>query len=162
MLAVDGAADTAAFADGLADVFAEEGGAVFRASIADFSTPPAERPKATEIDEATFRRVLLDPFRMGEGAGFQLAAYDRARGTAVPASWVTAPRTATLIVDGHRLVGGGLKGAWNWSLWLDTPVDPADESLAAYVRRARPQFAASAIVQNTDPAHPVRVFGDFC
>jgi uridine kinase len=163
VLAIDGATSTADFADGLAETFAEEGAAVFRASIDGFLRPPAERADGPAgIDEATFRRVLLDPFRMGEGAGFQLAAVDAARGTALLAHWTTAPRDAVLIVDGRYLLAPALRGAWNWSLWLDAPVDPADEALSAYVRTARPKFAASAIVSHADPAAPVRVFGDFC
>ena len=63
------------FADGLADVFAEDGAAVFRASIDGFHRPRAERyargrdtPEGfyqDSYDEATLRRVLIDPFRDG-------------------------------------------------------------------------------------------------
>ena len=31
-----------------------------------------------------------------------------------------------------------------------------------YLRTSRPKAAASAIIENSDPAHPVQVFGDFC
>lgn len=164
VLAVDGACDTRGFADGLADTFAEEGAAVYRASIGDFRLPPADRASegAGAIDEATFRRVLLDPFRMGEGAGFQLAAYDPDRDAPRPAQWVTAPRDAVLIVDGHYLLTRNLRGAWNFSLWLEAPADPSDENLVAYIHDTRPKFVATAIVDVADAAQPVRVFGDFC
>lgn len=77
-----------------------------------------------------------------------------------------------------------LRGLWNWSLWLDASPsiryarmavrdggdpDPAAASNARYVqgidlylRDANPRRAASAIVDNSDPDLPVRVFDDYC
>ncbi len=77
IVAVDGrdGAGKTVFADGLAAVFAEDGSAVFRASIDDFHRPRTERwargrtsPDGfyrDSFDYATFRRVLIDPFRDG-------------------------------------------------------------------------------------------------
>ena len=95
---IDGAGKTV-FADALAEVFAEDGSAVFRASIDDFHRPRVERyargrrsPEGfyrDSFDYSTFRRVLIDPFREGgqTGAttGFQLAAFDLERDTPVEA-----------------------------------------------------------------------------
>lgn len=200
IVAVDGrdGAGKTIFADGLAAVFAEDGSAVFRASIDDFHRPRAERyarghssPEGfyrDSYDYATFRRVLVDPFRDGRQTaattGFQLAAFDLARDTPVESAWVTAPRDAVLIVDGIFLHRPELRGLWDWSVWLDVPVDVAflrmaerdrtdPDFLAAsnaryregqelYLRDAHPRTAASAIVDNTDLEHPQRVFQDYC
>lgn len=198
LLAVDGedGAGKTRFADNLAAVFAEEGVAAFRASIDGFHRPRVERyargrtsPEGfyrDSYDYATFRRVLIDPFRSGASvdAGFQLAAFDVARDEPVESEWVTAPRDAVLIVDGIFLHRPELRDLWHWSLWLDAPLDvryarmarrdgsdpdPAApehrryrEGQELYLREARPRAAASAIVDNTDPAAPARVFRDFC
>src|SRR6187402_3605507 len=92
IVAVDGrdGAGKTVFADGLAAVFAEDGSAVFRASIDGFHRPRAERyargrtsPEGFYLDSynySTFRRVLIDPFRdapqTSGSTGFQLAAFD--------------------------------------------------------------------------------------
>jgi uridine kinase len=191
---VDGAGKTT-FADGLAEVFAEVGAAVYRASIDDFHRPRSERyaqgrtsPEGfyrDSYDYATFRRVLIDPFRDGaqtSGAtGFQLGAFDVARDAPIEAQWVTAPRDAVLIIDGIFLHRRELRGLWDWSLWLEVPEpvaarrlahrdgsdpDPAApsnaryrEGQAIYLRDAAPELAASAVVDNADLAHPRRVHG---
>lgn len=200
LLAVDGidGAGKTTFADDLAAVFREDGSAVFRASIDGFHRPRSERyargrtsPEGyyrDSFDYATFRRVLIDPFREGAQAGastgFQLAAFDLVRDTPVESEWVTGPRDAVLIVDGVFLLRPELRGIWHWSLWLDVPVDVAAARMAErdgsdpdpwaasnaryregqelYLRDADPRAAASAIVDNTDPAHPRRVFADSC
>lgn len=200
ILAVDGrdGAGKTVFADGLAEVFAEDGSAVFRASIDGFHRPRAERwarGRTSPIgfyedsyDYATFRRVLIDPFReggqTGGTTGFQLAAFDVERDAAVESAWVTAPKDAVLIVDGIFLNRPAMRGIWHWSVWLDVPIDVAYERLAErdgtdpdflapsntryregqelYLRDADPRDAASVIVDNTDFAHPRRVFRDYC
>lgn len=198
MVAVDGedGAGKTMFADNLAAVFAEDGSSVFRASIDGFHRPRVERyamgrtsPEGyyrDSYDYATFRRVLIDPFRGGAtaDAGFQLAAFDVHRDEPVASEWVTAPRDAVLIVDGIFLHRPELRGIWHWSVWLDAPLDvryarmaerdgtapdPAAESnrryrdgMELYLRDAGPRRAAAAIVDNTDPAHPVSVYSDFC
>ena len=194
---IDGAGKTV-FADALAEVFAEDGSAVFRASIDDFHRPRVERyargrrsPEGfyrDSFDYSTFRRVLIDPFReggqTGASTGFQLAAFDLERDTAVEAAWTTAPRDAVLIVDGVFLHRPELRGLWNWSVWLDVPVDVAFQRMALrdgtdpspsapsnaryrdgqelYLKEAEPRTEAYVIVDNTDLAHPHRVFADYC
>lgn len=200
MLAVDGidGSGKTTFADGLAETFAEDGVAVYRASIDDFHRSRAERyargrnsPEGfyrDSYDEATFRRVLIDPFRDGAqtaaATGFQLAAFDLARDAPVDAQWVTAPRDAVLIVDGVFLHRPELRGLWHWSVWLEVPFEiayarmarrdgcdpdplaPANrryyEGQQLYLRDAQPARAASVIVDNADPAHPVRAYRDYC
>ncbi|MEU1972324.1 uridine kinase [Microbacterium sp. NPDC019599] len=199
IVAVDGrdGAGKTIFADGLAAVFAEDGSAVFRATIDDFHRPRAERyargrtsPEGfyrDSFDYATFRRVLIDPFRAGRqttATGFQLAAFDVTRDSAVESAWVTAPRDAVLIVDGIFLNRPELRGLWDWSVWLDVPVDVAFRRMAErdgsdpdflapsnaryrdghdlYLRDHDPRHAASAIVDNTDVERPQRIYRDFC
>jgi uridine kinase len=200
MIAVDGidGAGKTTFADALAEVFAEDGTAVLRASIDDFHRPRAERyergrrsPEGyyrDSYDYATFRRVLIDPFReggqTGGTTGFQLAAFDLARDAPVESTWTTAPKDAVLIVDGIFLHRPELRRLWNWSVWLDVPIDVASQRLALrdgsdpnpsapsnaryrdgqeiYLKEAEPRAQASAIIDNTDLAHPHRVFADYC
>lgn len=190
---LDGAGKTV-FADGLAEVFAERGDAVFRASIDGFHRPRAERyvrgrrsPEGFYLDSydyATFRRVLIDPFRDGAQTagttGFQLTAFDVARDAPVESQWVTAPLDAVLVVDGLFLNRPELQDLWDWSVWLDVPVDVAYARMALrdasdpdpdapanaryrqgqeiYLNEARPRAAASVIVDNADLAHP-RIIG---
>jgi uridine kinase len=136
-------------------------------------------------DYPTFRRVLIDPFRDGAqtagSTGFQLAAFDLRRDAPVASQWVTGPRDAVLIVDGIFLNRPLLRGLWDWSVWLDVPFGVAyarmalrdgcdPDPLAAansryyegqqlYLREANPIEAASAVVDNSDLAHPFRVAG---
>ncbi|WP_106816167.1 nucleoside/nucleotide kinase family protein [Microbacterium timonense] len=190
---LDGAGKTV-FADGLADVFAEAGDAVFRAGIDGFHRPRAERyvrgrrdPEGfyrDSYDYATFRRVLIDPFRDGAQTagttGFQLAVFDVARDAPIDSQWVTAPRDAVLVVDGIFLHRRELRELWDWSVWLDVPVEIAARRLALrdgsdpdpeapsnaryrqgqelYLREAHPRDAASVVVDNSDLAHP-RIIG---
>lgn len=186
---VDGAGKTV-FADGLAEVFAEAGVATFRASIDDFHRPRAQRyargrtsPEGFYLDSydyATFRRVLIDPFRdgaqTGGSTGFQLAAFDLDRDAPVESAWVSGPVDAVLIVDGIFLHRPGLREVWDWSVWLEAPwtaayarmalrdgsdPDPDAASNARYrngqqlyLDHARPRAAASVVVDNSDLDNP--------
>ena len=196
VIAVDGldGAGKTVFADGLADVFAEVGDAVFRASIDGFHRPRAERyergrwsPEGFYLDSydyATFRRVLIDPFRDGAQTaattGFQLAAFDLVRDAAVESQWVTAPLDAVLIVDGIFLNRPELRSLWDFSIWLDVsfevaygrmalrdgtdpdPLAPANDRYrkgqALYLDEARPKDAASVVVDNSELSRP-RIVG---
>ena len=200
IIAVDGidGAGKSTFADQLAEVFAEDGSAVYRASLDDFHRPRLERYRRgrrssegyyrDSYDYATFRRVLIDPFRDGAQTagttGFQLAAFDVDRDAPVEAAWVTAPRDAVLIVDGIFAHRPELNGLWNWSFWLEVPTevayarmalrdgtdpDPAAETNTRYrdgqdlyLGEARPRAAASVLVDNADLAHPRRTYLDDC
>ncbi|MCR2786057.1 MULTISPECIES: uridine kinase [unclassified Microbacterium] len=185
---IDGAGKTW-FADGLATAFT---GPVLRASVDGFHRPRAERyargrtsPEGfyrDSYDYDTFRRTLIDPFRAG--APLRTAVWDVDRDEPVDVPPQTAPEDAVLIVDGIFLHRPELRGLWNWSLWLDVPVDVAfarmaerdgtdpDPSAASnrryrqgqelYLREADPRQAASAIIDNTDWDHPQRTYRDFC
>ncbi|PWC07281.1 uridine kinase [Mycetocola zhujimingii] len=196
IVAVDGIAGsgTAAFADGLADVFREADRAAFRASIDDFHRPREERYARgrdsaegyyhDSFDYSLLRRVLIEPFRLAGGTGFQLAGFDEKRDTGEELRWVTGPKDAVLIVDGVFLHRPELRGLWHYSIWLDVPFseayrrlaeslgadpDPQAASNARYVggqqlyqREANPRTSATAVVNNSVEASPVRVFLDSC
>src|SRR5690606_37199548 len=128
-----------------------------------------------------FRRVLIEPFRMGGSAAFVTAAYDRVREVPHEPKWRTGPDDLFLIVDGGFLDRPELRGVWNYSIWLDAAdevradrlrergIEPGSELAARYEgahdlyeRDANPRETAIAIVDNTDPEHPRRVFADAC
>ncbi len=195
-LAVDGpdGAGKTQFADDLALAFERAGFAVFRASVDDFHRPRELRYRAGRysaegyyrdaFDYSVLRRVLLEPFRMGGSTGFQLRGFDLERDMPVESAWVTGPADAILIVDGVFLNRFELRGAWNFSIWLDADpkvrfartverdrADPSpkaesnlrySEAQRLYVRDAHPNTTASAIVDNTDPDAPKRRFADYC
>lgn len=196
IVAVDGigGAGQSEFADGLAEVFREAGADAMRASIGDFHAPRRERyllgrdsPEGfyqDAFDYRTFRRVLIDPFRMGGSTGFQMKAFDLRRDTASQSSWQSAPDHAVLVLDGIFLNRPQLQSIWNYSIFLEVPWAIAYARLAVeigvdadpytlqnarylggqerYIADAHPREAASAIVDNTDPDVPVRVFADSC
>ncbi len=173
------------FADALAERLGRGSHAVFRASIDDFHRPRAERfargADSAEgyyydsYDYELFRRVLIEPFRLGGSTGFVTSAFDAARDVATEMEWQTAPQDATLIVDGPFLGRPELRGLWNFSVWLDTYANralaidgaaPRSPRYAGgerlYLAEANPRARASAIVDNTDPELPRRVFADSC
>lgn len=196
IVAVDGieGSGTTAFADGLAETFREAGYDTFRASINDFHHARERRRRLGEdspkgfyedsYDYRTFRRVLIDPFKMGGSAGFQLAAFDLRRDDTRESRWLTSGKDAVLIVDGVFLNREELRGIWNYSIYLETPWSTAFERLAAqfgvdpdpdapsnaryrqgqelYLAEAFPRGVADAVVDNTNADEPLRVFADSC
>lgn len=126
------------FAGGFEQAVTDEGTAVFHVSLADGAPEVRER--------------LISPFRAGESF----------------AADFVAPADAVLVVSGRFLHRPEVRGLWNFSIWLESnppvgaprPELPDEEK--HYLATARPKAAASVIVENSDPAHPVQVFGDFC
>lgn len=191
LLAVDGidGAGKRPFADALAERLGRGSHPVFRASIDAFHRPRAER-YVRGIDSAEgyyldsfdyelFRRVLIEPFKLGGSAGFVTAAFDVSRDTQIEMDWKTGPQDATLVVDGAFLNRPELRGLWNYSIWLEADSDAAAARLfeldgeagrsprypggqALYLAEANPRERATAIVDNSDPQHPRRVFADSC
>jgi uridine kinase len=195
ILAVDGpdGAGKSRFADELAATMRKRGITVFRASLDSFLRPRSERHARGRtgetyyrdaFDYSTFRRVLVEPFRMGGSTGFVLEAFDAQRDAPVEPKWVTASGDAVLVVDGVFLNRPELSGIWNYSVWLEVPeevafarvaerdgadADPAAESNRRYADAqglyrsvVEPRTKASAIIQNIDLEHPRRVFADSC
>jgi len=142
------------------------------------------RPEGHYLDSydyPTFRRVLVEPFLAGgdvDDTGFQLRAFDLHHDAPAEAAWETGPRDAHLIVDGLFLNRPELRDLWHWTVFLDVPAAVAAARMAArdgtdpdpdaasntryregyelYVRQSDPRAAASAVVDNTDHAAPVR------
>lgn len=185
---VDGAGKTH-FANALAEELSRGSRAVFRASIDDFHRSRAERyargadsPEGfyrDSFDYSTFKRVLVEPFRIGRIGSFVLAAFDLQRDAPIEPKWTTAPDDAILIVDGIFLNRPELRGLWNYSIWLNVdpdiaaarmrerdgePVNPERYSggQAIYLEQANPSAAATAIIDNDDYDHPRRNFADSC
>jgi hypothetical protein len=157
-VAVDGAdrARSRAFADDLVASMHEAGHAAFRASLGDFLLPRGERdlPGDNAIDETTLRRVLIEPFRLGGSAAWVPRAFDAGADRAFEAEWVTGPADAILVVDGALAGRERLAGLWNYAVWI-VGSDSADRSSESRTR-------ATAIIDNTDPEHPRRLFDDAC
>ena len=185
---VDGAGKTH-FADALAEVVRKKGHAAFRASIDGFHRPRSERylkgkdsPEGfyrDSFDYSLFRRVLVEPFRLGGSTAFVTAAFDVARDAQVEPRWLTGPDDALLIVDGIFLNRPELRGLWNYSIWLDVPAEITEARLIErdgpsgigpryrggqelYLAEANPRAAADAIYDNSDFDLPRRVFADAC
>ncbi|MCU1579636.1 MAG: hypothetical protein JWP19_1840 [Rhodoglobus sp.] len=169
LFAVDGVDGAAPFADALAERMGRGGHAVFRASMDRFQKPRAQR-NARGVDSAEahyhdtfdyelFRRVLVQPFKLGGSTGFVTAAFDAERDAQIEMDWKTGPQDATLIVDGAFLNRPELRGLWNFSVWLEV-ADAAEQ--APYIAEARPREHASAIMDISDPGHPRRLFADSC
>jgi uridine kinase len=171
LVAVDGGAGTASFADDLEAVFREAGHTAFRASIGDFHSSRAVREASGDespesyyreaFDYRTLRRVLIDPFRMAGSTGFQTAAFDERRDAPTQSRWLTAQADAVLIIDGLFLNRPELRDLWNFSILLEDPGVPA-RVLEPYFAETDARAQASAIVDIGDPDAPRRIFADGC
>ncbi|SMQ68014.1 hypothetical protein [Agreia sp. VKM Ac-1783] len=175
IVAVDGAVGATGFGRELVAALERAGHASVFASIDDFAQPtaPGEAARQTSsdyyerrYDYATFRRVLVDPFRLGGSAGFVVAAFDESASRAIEPVWRTAAADAILVVAGPFLARPELRGTFNYTIFLETPARPRsvalDEALDRYTADAGPRFVATAIVDTTDPDRPRRVFADSC
>src|SRR5690606_19480267 len=119
-------------------------------------------------DYESFRRVLVEPFRLGGSTGFVTANFDADRDITVEPVWLTGPADAVPVVAGPVLHRPELRGLWHWSVWLDA--EPAAEpptraeagAQALYLADARPRDRATVVIDNTDPDDPKRVWGDSC
>ena len=175
VVAVDGAVGSTEFGRELVAALVRAGHASVFASIDDFVTPRTDLVRARQTpseyyeqryDYATFRRVLIDPFRLGGSTGFVVAAFDEAASRSIEPVWRTAPPDAILVVAGPFLARRELRGTFNYTIYLETPQRPRDavldEALDHYAGVAEPRFAATAIVDTTNPDLPRRVFADSC
>ena len=185
---MDGAGKTH-FANDLGVALTATGRSVFRASMDDFYRSKAERhARGAEspdgyyrdsFDYSTFRRVLLEPFRLGGSTAFVTAAFDHVRDLPVQAKWRTGPKDAMLVLDGIFLNRPELAGLWNYSVWLEVTREIAEKRMLdrdgptrnaeryrggqdLYLSEVNPRTAASSIIDNCDFDHPRRIFADSC
>ena len=132
VLAVDGVdgAGKATFADAVADVLTTRGRTVERASIDGFHHPRAHRraqgrtPEAVwsrHFDYETLRRVLLDPWRAGDGVSYRTAVHDVVTDRALDLPRRTVPEHGVLVVDGLFCQRPELDGCWDAVVFLDVP-----------------------------------------
>lgn len=174
IVAVDGSESSGrtALADDLARVFEEREHPVFRASLRDFRLSRAQQeesgPETAQrryehtYDYRALRRVLLDPFRLGGGAGFVTRHFDPDRDTWVEPAWLTAPLDATLILDGEFLNRRELHGLWSWSVLVDSPPATDTDADELYLTEENPARRVAAVVDTTDAEQPRRRFFDSC
>jgi uridine kinase len=181
IVAIDGqdAAAVDAFGADLVAILKKRGHSAFAARMNDYVAPRQRREAwgadSAEVryrntyDYSVLRRVLIDPFRMGGSTGFVAAAYDRAREQQIQAKWLTAPEDAILVLSGEYLQRPELHGLWNFTAWLESApppkesVDPLDVAARKlYAKDVKARAAASAIIDNTNPEHPLRIFADSC
>lgn len=86
---------------------------------------------------------------------------------------MTSGPDAVLVIDGTFVTQPELRGAWNWSIFLDA----GDAYLASRPGRSLEQpytpaefdflktgavRAASAVIDTAEPTHPTQVYRDFC
>ena len=172
IIAIDGPlrSGKSEFGDDLASVFRERGHPVFRASLEFFHRTRAEqnafgadtpeRYYRYGFDYSVLSRVLLEPFRLAGSTGFVTAAFDPSRDMRIEPKWLTGPPDATLIIDGRFINRPELRAQWNWSAYLDAPVTDAADAL--YHRDDDPASMATAVIDDTEPSRPRRVFLDAC
>jgi len=113
-----------------------------------------------------FAAVLAEDGTVVERASVEDPALDVRESVVAP--FRAGAGDAVLLVDGRFLHTTERRGLWNYSVWLESnppigaPRPELPDAEKHYLATARPKAAASAIVENSDPAHPVQVFGDFC
>ena len=174
IIAIDGVdpASTAAFSADVAEELTRRGHAVFRAALSGFHRSRADRESRGSdsaqtayrdgFDFSVFRRILVEPFRMGEGAAFVLAAFDVERDRPIPAKWRSGPHDAILLVDGTYLGRSELRGLWNTWIRLEDTAAVADDAEKLYTAEVDPRTEATIVIDITDPEHPRRRFADSC
>lgn len=188
IVAVDGldGAGKSHFGAELAEAVRSQGHAVSLASIDAFHRPRVERyrqgresPRGfyeDSYDYEQFRRLLVDPFKRGEP--FVAGAFNLVTDSPELSEPQQAPADAILIVEGIFLHRPELRGIWNFSIWLDVPLEVSHARLVArdgengmserysggqaIYAREKPRSRATAIVDYSDFDHPRRVFADSC
>ncbi|MBO9578343.1 MAG: hypothetical protein J7480_06185 [Microbacteriaceae bacterium] len=119
--------------------FADALGGVLEAGGATVVRASAPGGAAFAETEAALRASVVDPFRAGA---------------------TSRDPDAVLLVDGALLLQPELRGIWHWSIGLlGAPEIRLPEPGGPIVRAPRDP---SAIVDDTDPEHPRRVFADSC
>ena len=118
----------------------------------------------------------LEPLSHAGSGFYRPAAFDRATGESTCPDLVTAPPDALVIVEGTFPHRDELTHFWDYSIFLDVPVDEADrrmtergdldktlapallrrynEAQSLYFACAQPWVRASVVIDNTDPTNP--------
>jgi uridine kinase len=174
------------FADHLAFAIGRLGREVLRTEMDAFHTPAATQDGSAagryrhSFDDARFRSVLVDPFRAGT-VGFRLGVVDPDADVPLVIDARSASVDAVLVVHGPFLHRPELHGVWDATVWVDAdaelraahiakrlgPQPPEDVARAVdaerlYVRELDPAGRCDVVIDNTDPATPLRRDGGYC
>lgn len=182
---VDGAGKTT-FADDLAAALVAAGRRVVRVGVDDFHRPRADRYARGRADPDGFftdsfdydrlRADVLAPLGPGGDGVVCRRAFDHVRDAPVEAPDEQVPRGGVLVLDGLFLHRDGLRGVFDWSVFLRVPFavsvartaardgtspDPGAPSNRRYVlgqqrylRECAPESRATVVVDHTDAARP--------
>lgn len=157
LVAIDGVdgAGKSLFADDLADTLRWRDRAVIRASVDDFHRPRSERyrrgrssPIGYWLDSYDYRALrgnLLWPLGSGGSRRYRTGIHDVRSDEPLDRPWRTAPPGVVLLLDGVFLHRDELVRVWDFSLFLDVPVEI---SVARLVERDG---------ANPDPNHPSNI-----
>ena len=175
LVAVDGreGSGQAGFADALVAALKQKGMVAARLPMSAFATHAGDVYRAG-FDYDDFRRTAVQPFRSGDAVLPELD--DRVAPPGLPDG---LPADAVLVVDGVFLNRPEISGVWKYSVWLQVPQVDADARLeeagvapevidraragqSRYRSRLDPTAKATTLVDNSDPAHPRRIFADSC
>ncbi|KQR53742.1 hypothetical protein ASF88_02465 [Leifsonia sp. Leaf336] len=153
--------DRATFFDGLAAEFLQH----YRTGprfVAVTGVPGADLPAAADALADALRAAGQQAERAHAAAGVQ--ADDLRAGVVTP--FRSAAPDAVLVVDGPGLLDAGLRGFWNFSVWIEhDPERDADWSFVATGRKdplGAPREVASVLFDDADPDRPRRLFADSC
>ena len=186
VVAVDGigASGKSTFAAGLAERAQPRQVVLLHAD--DFFNPAHVRhargrlsPEGFWLDTYIYDALIswtLEPLSRGGTGLYRPASFDRATGAAIRPEQVQAPEDALVIVEGTFLHRDELARFWDYSIFLDVPVDEANRRMSQrgdldsehesdllrryngaqrlYFAHARPWKRASVVVDNTDPTAP--------
>ncbi len=183
---VDGAGKSH-FADELAEVLRGRDRAVIRASVDDFHRPRSKRYRLgrysslgywlDSYDYAALEENLLGPLGSGGNRRYRTGIHDVVTDEPLDRPWRTAPPGAVLLLDGIFLHRDELVAVWDFSVFLEVPVetsvarmvdrdganpDPKHPSNTRYVQGQRlyldeccPWERATVVVENSDWRVPV-------
>jgi uridine kinase len=182
---VDGAGKTT-FADELVAPLEERGLPVLRASIDGFHNPRRIRyrrgrhsPEGYLLDSfdwAELTASLLAPLGPGGSGRYRSAVFDHRTDSALDAPWRRAPERGVLLLDGIFLHRPELREHWDFSIFLDAPIEVGLERAARrdgsdpdvrspanrryvlgqrlYLDACEPASAADLVIRHHDPARP--------
>jgi uridine kinase len=183
---VDGAGKTH-FADALGMELSHRGATVIRVSADGFLNPPRTRHRrGRDSPEGFYRdafdygrmvRLLLDPLSPGGNGEYIRAVYDVRREREVRLLPELAPDDAILVFDGIFAHRDELRRYWDYSVWLEVPVEIAVsrmgkrdkrdpnpnspknrryvEGQRLYIAECHPQERATVVIDNADLTNPV-------
>jgi Panthothenate kinase len=173
------------FADQFALALQRAGREVLRTEMDAFHAPLCTRGASADaryrdsVDDGRFLRALVEPFRAG-AAVVRLGVVDPDEDAPLVVDAEAGAR-AVLVVHGPFLHRAPLEGTWDTTVWVDAdaglraahvrrrlgrqPAEVVAREVGAerlYVTERDPAGRCDVVVDNTDPATPVRRDASFC